>query len=84
VTLSPREKSVNLGQQLRNRFRGRRPQDVVIDIEIGVNQPMTHAGDECPRNLRMLLAEFSTDLTRGFSHNLDGVKQCKRQHRIVV
>jgi hypothetical protein len=66
-----------LGQEFRNRFRRRRPQDVVIDIEIGMNQSMTHTADERPRNLRVLVAKFGTDLTRGLSHDLDGVKRAK-------
>jgi hypothetical protein len=49
-----------------------------------MNQSMTHTRDERPRNLRVLVAKSVTDLARGLSHDLNGVKQCEGQHLISI
>jgi hypothetical protein len=63
---------------------GRRPKYVKIDVEIGVNQAMTHPDHGSPWNVRVLSSRLCADLARGLADDLERVDQGEGQHFVTV
>lgn len=70
------------GAQDPERDRRRGPEGIVVQIEIGVHEPVAHTDDQCPRNVRVIISKFETELRCGFSNDLDGARQ--RELKLVV
>lgn len=74
--LSPGPKdSPDLRKQRRRGVYGRRPEDVEVDIEIGMDQTVTHSDDYRPRNFWM----SATGLGGQFAHRLADDLQCMNE-----
>src|SRR5215472_10592053 len=78
------ENDRQLLQQLRSSFRDRGPEDVPVDVEIGVHQPVSHSNDRGPWQIGQLSARVGGDLICGFSRDLDSADQCKQKHLIRI
>jgi len=73
-----------LVSQLGQRIACRRPEDVAIDVKVGMREPIPHAYDGGPRNLGQQSAPFGRDLSRRLAHDLDGTNERKQQHFIAI
>src|SRR6516165_4042063 len=80
-----------LREHILQAFRQRRsglgdggPEDVSIDIKIGVDQPVSHSDDQTPRHIGYLRTGLGGYLAPGFACDLDGAHQREEQHLICV
>src|ERR1700728_2224203 len=79
-----------LVEQIAQRFgqrrkvpHGRIPNDVRIDIEISVDQPVPHRLELRPRNVWSRIPELRRDASGGLSENLDVPHNRVQQHPVV-
>lgn len=59
------------------------PQDIQVDVEVGVNQPVAHTNDIIPRNVLELLPRDWRDLVGRLTDDLDILDQCKHSIRLL-
>ncbi len=59
------------------------PDDLLVNIEIGVDEAIPHAGDVGPRYLRELLPAFRRDACGGLADDFDILDQAEQEHAVV-
>src|SRR5829696_2667003 len=71
-------------QELRELSAYRFPDDLMIDIEIRVDQPIAHRHDQRPWNVSGGFAGRKGDPARGLANDLDRTHKRKNQHAVAV
>ncbi len=66
------------GYTFRHGLRGGCPNDVKVDIEVGVDKAIACVYHTPPWNPGAGVARFIADPARGFSQNLEGAQQARR------
>ena len=71
-----------LGDQRREVFNHRLPEDIKIDVKVDMSETVSHANNIPPRDLRKVFAAFGSHISRCLSYDFNGFNE--RQHQLSI
>ena len=72
------------GEQLREVFGDRLPEDVEVDVEVVVDEAVAHAGGGAPGDRGHRCPAFGADTPGGLADDLDELGQCEPKELVMI